>query len=332
MHGILVPLVTPLRPDESVDLPSLGRLIDFVLEEGAHGLWLLGTSGEFAGLPATERRRAVEFALAHVGDRAPLVVNVGDGSTALAADHARHAVATGARAITVTPPHYFPHTMDEVAAHFRAVKDAAPRTDLYVYNIPQTVKVRMTVETVVELATDGTVAGIKDSQNDLQWVRRLIIAVRERGLDGTFLTFVGTRSLIDAAVFIGADGAIPATANIAPAFCVAAYESAVSGDPVAAARAQHAVLRYEALAGVARGGSSNAADLSTMKQVLHLRDVISHPTVTAPLRPLTDNEVSELALRLRSLDDDAAADRKATTAQGSGGPGPSRVAPVPARS
>jgi hypothetical protein len=86
------------------------------------------------------------------------------------------------------------------------------------------------------------------------------------------------------------------------------------------------------LAGVARGGSSNAADLSAMKHVLRLRDVISHPTVTAPLRPLTDSEVSELALRLRGLDDDAAADRTTPTAEGSNPQGPARVEPVPARS
>jgi 4-hydroxy-tetrahydrodipicolinate synthase len=294
--------VTPLRRDESVDLPSLGRLIDSVLDAGVHGLWLLGTSGEFAALPVGERRKAVEFALEHVGDRAPLVVGVSDGSTALAIDHARHAVAAGARLITVTPPYYYPHTMDETIAHFRAVKDAVPQTSLFAYNIPQTVKVRMTVDAVLTLAGEGVVQGIKDSQNDLQWDRKLVGSLRERGLDRDFVTFVGTRSLIDAAVFVGADGAIPATGNIAAAACVAAYEAARSGDPVAAAHAQQLVLRYEAVAAVARGGSANAADLSAMKHVLRLRGVIDDATVTAPLRSLTEDEVAELADRLPTLD------------------------------
>jgi 4-hydroxy-tetrahydrodipicolinate synthase len=306
LHGILVPLVTPLNADESVDLASLGRLIDSVLDAGAHGLWLLGTSGEFAGLPAGQRRAAVEFAVQHVGDRAPLVVNVGDGSTKLAAEHARHAAAVGVRYIAATTPHYYLHSMDEVAAHFTAVKAAAPEVDLFVYNIPSTVKVRITVATVLGLAAEGVVQGIKDTQNDLQWDRELVNGLRERGLDRDFVTFVGTRSLIDASVFVGADGAIPATSNIAPAACVAAYEAARAGDPVAAAQAQHLVLRYESLARVAGGGSTIAADLSAMKHVLRLRGVIDDATTTAPLRPFTDDEVSELASRLAALDGDLA--------------------------
>ncbi len=302
LHGIFVPLITPLRPDESIDLPSLGRLIDSVLDAGAHGLWLLGTSGEFAGLSVAERRATVEFALEHVGDRAPLVIGVADGSTAGAVAHARHAVAAGARLITVTAPYYYPHTIDEVSAHFRAVKSAAPEADLYLYNIPATVKVRMTVDAVLQLAADGVAQGIKDTQNDLQWDRQLVLSLRERGLDRDFVTFVGTRSLIDAAVFVGADGAIPATGNIVPAVCVAAYEAARAGDPVAAAHAQQVVLRYEALAKVARAGSANAADLSMMKHVLRLRGVIDNATVTAPLRALAEDEVVELANSLAALD------------------------------
>jgi dihydrodipicolinate synthase/N-acetylneuraminate lyase len=100
---------------------------------------------------------------------------------------------------------------------------------------------------------------------------------------------------------------------------VAAYESAVSGDAVAAARAQQVVLRYEALAVVATGGSTNAADLSAMKHVLHLRGVIDHPTVTAPLRPLTDDEITELAVRLQRLDDVAAAAGARSPTQASDG-------------
>lgn len=297
-----MPLVTPLHADETVDLGSLGRLIDAVLGAGAHGLWLLGTSGEFAGLPTAQRRVAIEFALEHVGDRAPLVINAADGSTALAIDHARHAAAAGAQLITVTTPYYYPHTMDEAAAHFRAVKGAAPEAALFVYNIPQTVKIRMTVDAVLGLAADGTVQGIKDSQNDLQWDRQLISSLRERGLDRNFVTFVGTRSLIDAAVFVGADGAIPATGNIAAGACVAAYEAARSGDPAAAAHAQQLVLRYEALAQVAKGGSANAADLTTIKHVLRLRGVLEEATVTAPLRPLAAEEIAELESRLKLLD------------------------------
>lgn len=301
LRGVLVPMLTPLLPDESADLPSVERLIDYLISSGVHGLWLLGTSGEFAGLAAAERRRVVECTLAHVAGRVPVVVNVGDGSTKLAIEHARHAVACGARRLALTPPHYYLHSMDEVVAHFESVKAAADVAELYVYNIPQTVKVRITVATVAQLAAAGVVEGIKDSQNDLQYLRQLISAVRERGLGGSFRTFAGTRSLIDVAAVLGADGVIPATANVAPAECVTAFEAAVAGDLAEARAAQERVLSFQALAGVAHGGSGNAADLTTMKEILRMRGVIAHSTVTAPLRSLDSGEVELLGKHLADI-------------------------------
>jgi 4-hydroxy-tetrahydrodipicolinate synthase len=301
MHGIFVPLVTPLKPDETVDLPSMARLIDYLLSQGVHGFWLLGTSGEFAAVNSDERRQLVESVLEHVGDRVPVVVNVSDGSTRLAVEHAKHARAVGARWITSTPPYYYPHTMDEVAEHMRVLRCAAPDARLYLYNIPQTVKVRVPVSTIADLAADGTISGIKDSQNDMHFIRDLLLTLQDRGVKG-FRTFAGTRSLIDAAVFIGADGAVPAVSNIAAAECVAAYTAAVAGDVAGARAAQERALRYEALARAAASGSANAATLAAMKEVLRLRGILRSATISAPLRPLAFAEREELAKRLAELD------------------------------
>src|SRR5437879_6732948 len=107
--------------------------------------------------------------------------------------------------------------MDEMLTHFRALKEASPDLPLLIYNIPQTVKVKMTVATTLQLAREGTVQGIKDSQNDLRWFRLMVQGIRAEGLESSFRMFMGTRILIDAAAVIGAHGAIPATANVAPA-------------------------------------------------------------------------------------------------------------------
>src|ERR671935_3203946 len=117
-------MVTPLTPDERVDHASMRRLIDFLVEGGVHGIWAVGTTGEFAALPEDERARAIETTVDHVRGRVPVVANVGDSSTGLALRHARNAVAAGADVLSATPPHYYPHSMDEVLAHFRALKQA----------------------------------------------------------------------------------------------------------------------------------------------------------------------------------------------------------------
>jgi 4-hydroxy-tetrahydrodipicolinate synthase len=301
LHGIFVPMVTPLNPDETLDEASLRRLVDFLVGAGVHGLWSMGTTGEFAGLPEQERARGVAATVDQVNHRVPVIANIGDSSTTLALKHAKHAVDAGADALALTPPHYYPHSMDEMLTHFRAVKQAFPQMPLLIYNIPQTVKVKMALPTTLQLAREGTVQGIKDSQNDLRWFRMLTVAIRTEGLEDRFRMFLGTRILCDAAQLIGAHGAIPATSNVAPAAAAEAWEAAVSGDYSLAARAQEIVMRYEDLADVARGGSPDAAGYSTMKNVLHEWGVINSTRLTRPLRELTQDEVSTLRERMQGI-------------------------------
>src|SRR5579859_1345624 len=225
LHGIFVPMVTPLNADETLDETSLRRLVDFLVDAGVHGIWSMGTTGEFAALPEAERAKGVRATVEQVGGRVPVIANIGDSSTGLALRHARHAVEAGADALALTPPHYYPHSMDEMLTHFRALKAAFPDQPLLIYNIPQTVKVKMSLATTMQLAREGTVQGIKDSQNDLRWFRMLVQAIRADGLESQFRLFLGTRILIDAACVIGAHGAIPATSNVAPAACAEAWEA-----------------------------------------------------------------------------------------------------------
>jgi 4-hydroxy-tetrahydrodipicolinate synthase len=301
LQGIFVPMLTPLNEDETLDEASLRRLVDFLVDAGVHGIWSMGTTGEFAALPEAERARGVAATVDQVNGRVPVVANIGDSSTGLALRHARHAVEAGADALALTPPHYYPHSMDEMLTHFRTMKEAFPDLPLLVYNIPQTVKVKMTVPTTLQLAREGTCQGIKDSQNDLRWFRLLTSSVRNEGLDNQFRMFLGTRILIDAAFVVGGHGAIPATSNVAPAAATEAWEAVVRGDFDQARRAQEVVMRFEELAEVAHGGSPDAAGYGSMKNALKEWGVIANARLTRPLRELNSSEVDTLRQRLASL-------------------------------
>jgi 4-hydroxy-tetrahydrodipicolinate synthase len=301
LQGIFVPMLTPLDADERVDEVSLRRLVDFLVNAGVHGIWAMGTTGEFAGLGEAERARAIQATIDQVARRVPVIANIGDSSTGLALRHARHAAEAGADALALTPPHYYPHSMDEMLTHFRALKQAFADWPLLIYNIPQTVKVKMSLATTLQLAREGTVQGIKDSQNDLRWFRMLAVAIRSDGLEDRFRLFLGTRILIDAALIIGAHGAIPATSNVAPAAAAEAWEAAVRGDFGLAARAQEVVMSYEDLAGVAHGGSPDAASYSSMKNTLRDWGVIDSARLTRPLHELGEDELVELRRQLQSL-------------------------------
>jgi 4-hydroxy-tetrahydrodipicolinate synthase len=113
--------------------------------------------------------------------------------------------------------------------------------------------------------------------------------------------FLGTRILIDAALVIGAHGAIPATSNVAPAAAAETWEAAERGDFASAARSQEVVLRYEETAELAHGGSSEAASFSSMKLILRDWGVIDDARLTRPLRSFTDDEAAELRRRVQGL-------------------------------
>jgi 4-hydroxy-tetrahydrodipicolinate synthase len=202
--------------------------------------------------------------------------------------------------VAVTPPYYYLNTQDELLAHYRVVREAVD-APLFVYNIPQTVKTRVEAETVLTLAQEGTVVGIKDSQNDLDYDRTLVTQATKRGISLRVLT--GTRALIDASVAIGAHGSIPGVANVAPKACAQAYEAATRGEWAEAAAAQQQVMAASALAGGVKSAGT-AASLGAMKAALKAIGIIAHSTLSAPLRSPTPDEearvaelVEELALR-----------------------------------
>lgn len=298
LRGIFPPILTPLTPDERVDRQSVRSLVSWLIDEGVHGIWALGTTGEFPCIDAAEREAALVASIEATAGRVPVVANISDASTQLAIRHGRAALQAGADAVAATPPYYYPHSMDEMLTHYRLIREAID-LPLFIYNIPQTVKVKMDLATTLRLAEEGTVVGIKDSQNDLQWFRDVCLGASRRGLD--FRAFLGTRTLIDAAVAIGGAGSIPSIANVAPRDCVECHEAAERGDFAAAARAQERVIAFEKLASAARGGSLNAASLASMKTYLKQQGIIAHSTVAAPLRPLTPGEAERVAELAREL-------------------------------
>ncbi|MFN8637151.1 MAG: dihydrodipicolinate synthase family protein [Chloroflexota bacterium] len=289
LHGIFPPILTPLHEDQRVDHDSLASLVEYLLGEGVHGIWAMGTTGEFACFDADEREAAVKTVVKAVRGRAPVIANVGDASTLLTLEHARRAVRAGADAIAATPPYYYPNNSDELEAYFRQIAGAVD-VPLLLYHIPQTVKVKVDPPFVRRLARDGVIVGLKDSQNDLEWFRRVLVDASEDGVN--LRAFLGTTGLIDATVYIGGSGAIPGISNVTAAACVGAYEAARAGDPSGAARHQARVLAGANLGGVLKGASAIGSNFASMKAVLVARGVIKTATCRAPFRAPTTEEAA----------------------------------------
>lgn len=234
--GIIPPVVTPFLADESLDLPRLKSHIDFMLARGVHGIFVLGTTGEFYALDEAEKQQVVAAAVEHVAGRSSVFAGTGAETTREVVRLTRMAEKEGADGVSVITPYFLKPTQAELADHFRRVAECT-RLPVVLYNNPATCGgVSIDPDTVARLAELPNVVGIKDSSGDLQNTIEIIRRVPDR-----FAVLNGRDTLIYAALVSGVRGAIPSSCNIAPDLCVGIYEAFAAGD-LAAARAFQARL------------------------------------------------------------------------------------------
>lgn len=235
--GIMPPLTTPLTEDGTLDEAGLRRFVEYVLAGGVHGVVVLGSSGEAALLHPDVRRRTVEVAVEAVNGRVPVVVGTGEPGTALAVETTRRAREAGADAAIVVPPYYYSLDQEAVKRHYRAVREAG--LPVLAYHIPSLTKVPIEVETLLALAEDGTLSGVKDSAGNFGYYQRVVDGTR--ALPG-FAALQGSDAYLFAGMAYGGDGAISVVSQVIPKIMVALYDAARAGD-WARARALH--RRYQ---------------------------------------------------------------------------------------
>ena len=258
IHGIIPPVATPMQANEDLDLPRLRWFLDRLIAGGVHGLFVLGTNSEFYALDEDEKQQVIATAVAHVRRRVPVYAGTGAESTREAVRLTKMAEREGVDGVSVITPYFVNPSQQEIYDHYRHV---AENTSLPVllYNNPATCGgVKIDVDTVARLAQVANILAIKDSSGDLQNTIEYLRVVPER-----FAVLQGRDTLVYSALIFGARGAIPATANIAPALAVEIYEAFQKGDHAAAKAAQLQInpLRLALNLGTAPGGVKAALAL-----------------------------------------------------------------------
>lgn len=106
LEGVFPILVTTFGEDGKLDLPSQLRLVNYLIEQGAHGLGLFGNASEGYALTQGERRELLTAIVKENAGRVPLVVSSGHTGTEAAAELSREAEDMGADALMVLPPYF----------------------------------------------------------------------------------------------------------------------------------------------------------------------------------------------------------------------------------
>ena len=139
IKGIVIPVITPFEHDGTADEPMLRKLVDFYVEAGVQGLFMLGSSGQGPAMSMAERKRTAEIAVDQNAGRAPLIVHVGTADTESTVELARHAAEHGVDGIGVIPPYYYSdHSEYELMAHFKAVAERRAAAHLHLRGTPST--------------------------------------------------------------------------------------------------------------------------------------------------------------------------------------------------
>jgi 4-hydroxy-tetrahydrodipicolinate synthase len=290
--GIVPPVCTPMTEDFEIDTASLERLIGFLLDAGVHGLFMLGSTSEAAFLTDRQRATVLDVAVRTAAGRVPVLAGVFDTTTAPSLEHARVAAKAGVDALVLTAPFYVRANQEEIVAHFRII-----HTDvglpIMAYDIPSAVQTKLERGTVLAMARDGLIAGIKDSSGDEANFRGLVMDARTIP---SFAAFTGSELLVDAALLLGASGSVPGLGNVDPAGFVRIYDAARAGDWERAREEQERLYRlFSIIYGGAPGRMSfTASALGGFKTALMLRGVIATNVIGRPLTRYTADEVERV--------------------------------------
>jgi 4-hydroxy-2-oxoglutarate aldolase len=204
-----------------------------LLEAGLDGIVVGGSTGEAALLDSEEQRRVVAWVRDALPDRSWLLAGTGAESTRQAVALTQAAAAEGADAVLVRPPSYFAALISaaSLADYYRAVADASG-VPVLVYNIPKYTHLPVAAGLLQQLASHPNIVGVKDSSGDA----KTLAAYRDAASDWS--VFVGSGSLLYAALELGCDGGILGVACFAAASCADLLAAFRAGDRARAGKLQ----------------------------------------------------------------------------------------------
>jgi 4-hydroxy-tetrahydrodipicolinate synthase len=236
IKGIIPAMVTPLDDQEELDEMALRRLVNFLIEGGVHGLFPVGSQGEFYAFSPEEKRRVWEIVVDEAAGRVPVYGGTGAVTTRQVIELNHIAEEAGVDAVSVVTPYFIQPSEAELYDHFVAIAEATSLPVL-LYNNPGRTGIKLSAGLVARLSEHPNIVGIKDSSGDLTLT---IEMMRQTGED--FAVLMGRDSLIYAGLQHGIKGAIAATANVVPALVVEIYEAFLEGDMARSLAAQEKLL------------------------------------------------------------------------------------------
>ncbi|AIQ70114.1 dihydrodipicolinate synthase family protein [Paenibacillus graminis] len=221
--GIIPPVPTILNEQQKFDRDGMQLLIESLIAKGVHGLFFLGTAGEFNQFDAGEREEIAKFCIDYTDGRLPVWIGTGSNTTSEALRLTRHAARSGATGVVVINPYYCKLSEESLFTHYAAIAEAS-ELPLMLYNFPALTGQDLSPAFVRRLAARyPNVVGIKETVDQLSHIRQMILLVQE--VNPAFAVFCGFDEYLLPTLAAGGAGAIAASANFAPQLMLGLHSS-----------------------------------------------------------------------------------------------------------
>ena len=308
--GVFPACLTMFDNRGRLDEDATAAHIDRLIREGAHGVVVGGTSGEFAALNEAERLQIIRLGVAAAAGRVPVIAGTGHVSTSQTIDLTQRAAGEGADGAIVILPYYERPTVDEVRQHFEAVGRASP-IPVMIYNNPaNSAAPALDPVHIRDLFEAGAAQAVKSTFPTVHEVHEL------RALtDPTFRVFYGSFMAPLEGIVGGAHGWISGILNVVLGDAVAMWDAAQRGDLDAARSAWRRILPIKLL--YTRGQLGSVGDLAIYRGILRLRGLTAGHC-RAPLRDLSDDQVARLQVLLDPLPTSSRRERLSTSPSSGG--------------
>lgn len=207
--GSGVAIITPFTKD-GIDFDSLGKLIEFQIENHTDAIIICGTTGEASTMTNEEHLATIKYAVDKTAGRIPVIAGTGSNDTAHCVDLSIKAQEMGADGLLLSTPYYNKATQKGLELHFKAVADAVD-IPIILYNIPGRTGMSISIACAKELAKHKNIVAMKEASGDISYVAKLAAACGDQ-MD----IYSGNDDMIVPMLSLGAKGVISVLANVLP--------------------------------------------------------------------------------------------------------------------
>ena len=295
LSGIIPPLVTPLKDNDTLDIESLERLIEHLIQGGVSGLFILGTTGEEQSLSYRIRQQMIKETCRINRNRLPVLACITDTSIVESVQLANYAADCGASGVVSAPPYYFATGQPELAEFYENLVPQLP-LPIFLYNMPSHVKVNFDPQTIHRIAQNPKVIGFKDSSANAVYFQSVMYTMKDRP---DFAMLVGPEEMTGQCVLMGGHGGINGGANLFPELYVSMYQAAKAGNIPEVQRLQQFIMQISST--IYKVGQHGSSYLKGLKCALSLVGVINDDFVASPFNKFHAREREKIKQALEQL-------------------------------